>query len=252
MIIAIAATFIRKYEKELIKFHSEPSAFVIEIAASEPNHPHVFQNLLEAAFNCYEHADYCIVSSPGKTIHPDLKKYFTRITPKPTSVFPHDLYVVHRLALRNNFVVSIATLDDIPEIIKLVSKLVKPERIINCLYLAFIETAKDIKVYTFSYESILLGVAILRPMDIWEYVTRNFKLFDFENLLRTAETNIGIIEYLILCPVFGNFDSAFVQELLKLSDYKYLCYFLKYKDTLFGNLTKSLNCILRKLPKKML
>lgn len=220
-----------------------PNAFTIELAACDPNHPNSFGLLMDAGFECYPNYDYCIFTCPPTKIHPALRKYFIRVTPKPASNFTYDLFICHRFAASNKFSVSWVTEDDLSAIYRLTANLVMKKRLLSYVHTSLREEWQGLSVAKFCIDRFVMGLAVIRPMTIWRYVKHKYNIDEFPTIRDVPEEEIGIVEYFVITPAFANRGDFFIREVLRLTDYKALFYLLHPDELNPEKVKRSYNCL---------
>lgn len=238
-------------EEKVTKINGEPNAFSIEIAASDVMFVDSFRLLLDGAFECYPNDEYCLLSCPPKTIHPDLRQYFVKATPKPNSNFPHDLFVLHRASLKcGSMNVTPIKYEDIKELEGFTSNLINRENLINYLENVLDDHDDDdesVKVYAFQIQHVLIGLAVIRPMDIWRQINEEYLFYEFDELEYCRnEDDIGIMEYFIISPIFLHHARLFMREIFRMADYKAIFYILNQFEFDTEELRRSYCCLIGK------
>lgn len=231
---------------EMPESEDDCNAFAIEIAVSDPDHLTSFATLLQAAYGCFPTYEYCILTCPPSVISSELRKYFVKATPKMISNFPHDLFILHRLSTSNNIDVNFATDEDLDDIVHFASKIIAHKRLLRYVKFAFNENLRTFKIIKCTYENLLLGLAIIRPMTLWKYICFKYELEMYGNLNELTDDQIGVIEYLILSPAFANNGDFFIREILRLTNYDALCYMLHIQELDLAKVKRSYNCIFGK------
>lgn len=208
------------------------NAFSLEIAASLPEHKEALIPLLEASFECFPDKDYCILSIPH--IYPSfpLLSEFVRITPKHSSNYPHELYVVHRSALRSELKVRVATPDDAGDIYDLFINLQKVQTLFliidaslsysNCLFRSFVLLC----------EEQIIGLAVVREEYGFEILKNQYRVSDWLNVPFYKPCSQGYLEYFIVSPIFQRCSEFFIMELHRLTGYEVIYYKIYPSDTM--------------------
>lgn len=226
-------------------FLGEANAFAIEIASAMPQHLQSFRSLIESAFECFPECDYCVLSCPTGILNTGLLQYFVRVTPKPDSNFPHELHVLHRLSFKGTMQVRPAVVKDLLLIQKLVKNIVDAARLLRVIVTSF-DSPSPKKTYVYFCEQCLIGVAVIRPTDMWEYVNTHYQVFALVDVNKLKNDNIGLIDYFVISPVFEKNCAFFLREIHRLTDYDALFYILTPDDTSSQTRKKPLAGMLRK------
>lgn len=206
-----------------------------------------FQRLLERVFECFPDLDYCLLACPPKTIHAELMRYFTKATPKSSSNLPYDLFILHRAVLNCHMTVSWVTGYDLHEINQIVSNIKKKDRFMNYVKMAIEHPKHKVKVFKLQIvRRQILGVALVRPMDIWPCLKYRYDLQHIGHIPYNSGDDVGIIEYFILSPIFKIHGEYFIKEIFRLGDYKSLFYILTYDELCLNKNKRSLHSLLGK------
>lgn len=220
-----------KYVPNIPKLYGEVNAFTLELAAAHPYHEVESLNLLlEAAFECFPCRDYCVLSIPSTCPPFPLLNNFTRVTPRPVSPYPQELYVVHRNVVLSNISVRVAIRTDIPAVVQLTYYMVSPEKLIENFTSAVYED-DNYRAFVLLSEDQIVGAAVLREEEDFEYLKTHYELMYWLDENHHKAGSYGLIEYLVLSPIFQRHSRFFLKEIHRLSDYSALYYCIFPSDT---------------------
>ncbi|XP_051909214.1 cilia- and flagella-associated protein 61 [Hippocampus zosterae] len=79
----------------------EPNAFCIQFFFSERNYEIRSLDLIPYIFQLFPDLDFCIITVPTISLDFPLLQNFLRVPPRPGSLLPSDLYILHRDGLRS-------------------------------------------------------------------------------------------------------------------------------------------------------
>lgn len=217
-------------------FHGEPNAFVVEIAAAIPEHENgALIQLLEASFGCFPDRDYCIIGIPSTTPPFSLLRYFVRATPRPVCMFKQELYVLHRNTISSSLEVREAVSSDLSNVEKLVSTIPKQEMFLYNFKMAISGHTEGndafIAAYVMLNRGSPVGVAVLKEEDDVEYLKTHYELNNWFDELHHKAGSHGLIEHLILTPIFQKHSCFFLSELHRISDFTVLYYKVSPNDS---------------------
>lgn len=125
--------------------------------------------------------------------------------------------------------------------------LINKENLINYLENTFFDYDKnDVKIFVMEQEHVILGLTVIRSMDVWDYVVDKYSLYEYEDVQICRADDVGIIEYFICSPIFLQKASLFMREIFRLGDYKALFHMLKYSEHYVEKLERSYCCLIGK------
>lgn len=217
-------------------FHGEANAFVVEIVAAMPEHERgALVQLLEASFGCFPDRDYCIIGIPSTTPAFPLLRYFVRVTPRPICIFEQELYVLHRNTISSSLHVREAISHDLRAVETFVSNVPKHETFMADFKMAVGERDGDNYVYVAAYVMLNrdnpIGIAVVKEEDDVEYLKTHYELSKWFDERHHKAGSHGVIEHLVLTPIFQKHSRFFLNELHRLSDFSVLYYRVSPKDS---------------------
>nr|CAI5824828.1 unnamed protein product [Callosobruchus analis] len=218
-----AYSSVRGIHTRIPEFHGEPNAFCLEIAAAYPDHEVGLMQLFEAAFETFPDREYCIMAVPSTTPINRLTKFFTRIAPRSTGVFPYELYTLHKSAVLGSVRVVAGRSEHIPAVKRLISTIPNNS-------LAFQQFEKGIKQkytpylpFVFLCEEQVMGIAVLSEETDLLYLQSHYDL-SYINASVHKPDSYGVIETLLMNPIFQRHSKFFLRELHRLGDFSVLFY----------------------------
>lgn len=140
-------------------FFGEPNAFAMEICISLKKHEYCLYLLFKAAFDCFPNRDYCITSLPTSSPLCYFMKHFARVIPKPNSVFPHELYALHKNAILGQLSARVALPEDATIFNNIVKSMEKPHGAQDLFKEAVDNQLSLYKAYVFLCEGQIIGAA---------------------------------------------------------------------------------------------
>lgn len=215
---------------KLPKFFGESNAFCIEVAATHADHNIGLYYLLEAAFECFPDRDYVVISLPSSCSVEHWMSRFNRVTPRPTSNYTYDLFVCHKISLLGTVECQVATHHHMPEVYTLLSTI--PTRaIVLSHFEIFMEFENSpYQCFVFLCEGHVIGTAVLSEEHNIDYIDTQYDISHWVPLTVFKSGTFGVIESLVISPIFHNVGRFFKRELHRLSDYQVLFYKHKSYD----------------------
>lgn len=207
-------------------YHGAPNAFVIEIVAAMGEHENgALVQLLEASFGCFPNRDYCIIGIPSTIPVFPILKYFVRVTPRPICSFQQELYVLHRNTISSTLFVREMIHSDLNGVEKLISK---QETFMADFKMAVLQD--NCFGYVMLNGGVPVGIAIIKQEEDVEYLKTHYELNKWFDEGHHKAGSHGVIEHLLLTPIFQRHSRFFLNELHRLSDFTILYYRLTPKD----------------------
>ncbi|EFA04891.2 Uncharacterized protein C20orf26-like Protein [Tribolium castaneum] len=230
-------------------YYGEPNAFALEICTAMDDHENCLYLLFQAAFECFPDREYLIVSLPTETQMCYLKKHFARVTPRPNSVFNHELYVLHKSAILGTLWARVAVSEDKPLVSELVATLSKPSIVEDLFKEAVDSKMGQFKAYTFFCEEQMIGCAIVSEEEEHEYLELHYNVDPWLSPKETRFGTYGSLEQFLLSPIFQRHINFFTRELHRLSDFDVLFYRLKRYDYIYSHRSLPIvNAIINMIP----
>ncbi|KAJ8956355.1 hypothetical protein NQ318_015093 [Aromia moschata] len=206
------------------RFAGEPNAFAVEVAAALPDHEHGLLLLFESSFDCYRDRDYAILSIPSTYPMNKLTELFIRVTPRPSSTFPLELYVLHKSAVLGTVNVVAASPCHSDQIHRLLSTIpnnyMVRQQYDNYLH----DAATAYLVYVMTCEDQVVGIATLSEEFDAEYLQAHYEIIYCADRRLFKSGCHGLIESLVMSPIFHNHANYFLRELHRQSDFSILYY----------------------------
>ncbi|KAF7266503.1 hypothetical protein GWI33_020184 [Rhynchophorus ferrugineus] len=212
------------------KFYGKGNAFCIEVAACHYNHQYSLNLVLGAVFECFPDRDYCIMSIPSSCSLENWMYRFIRVVPRATGSFPYELYVLHKNSLLGKLECHVATREHMPEIITLLSTIPTRPIILSHFEICFEYPYSPYQCFVFLCESHVVGTAVVSEEYNIDYIDAQYNIKRWISLKHLHSGTFGIIESLILSPIFQNSARYLMGEVHRLSDYQVLFYKHKSYD----------------------
>uniref|UniRef100_A0AAR5PBY9 Cilia- and flagella-associated protein 61 N-terminal domain-containing protein n=1 Tax=Dendroctonus ponderosae TaxID=77166 RepID=A0AAR5PBY9_DENPD len=206
------------------KFCGRGNAFSIEVAATHPDHEIGLYHVLEAVFECYPDRDYAVISTPTSCRSEQWMERFNRVAPRPASNHAYDLFVCHRSSLLGELECQVAGREHMAEVYTLLSTI--PTRaIVLSHFEIFMEFENSpYQCFVFLCEGHVVGTAVVSEEYNVEYIDAQYDIASWVPLSCYRSGSYGLIESLILSPIFHNSGRFFKRELHRLSDFQVLFY----------------------------
>lgn len=228
-------------------FNGEPNAFVVEIAAATQEHEKgALVQLLEASFGCFPNRDYCIIGIPSTTPAFPLLRYFVRVTPRSICTFEQELYVLHRNSISSWLQVREARSYDVAGVQKLVANIPKQRRFLNEFKAAVDGDGQEgfVAAFVMLNSGTPVGVAVLKEEEDVEYLKTHYELSNWFNERHHKTGSYGVIQHLVLTPIFQKHSRFFLRELHRLGDFSVLFYRLAPNDSVNASRERSLAAVI--------
>ncbi|KPP73368.1 hypothetical protein Z043_107555 [Scleropages formosus] len=154
--------------------HPEASnAFCIQLFFVEQKYETRSVDFLPYMFALFPDRDFCVISVPMMVPEFPLLKRFLRVTPRPASSLPHELYICHRSSLLTDFEVRVAVSSDRSSVEALIGKLRLQESILEDLDL-FCQARRDphgtpLQAFVAVVQEQVVGTAIIRNEEVLNF-----------------------------------------------------------------------------------
>ncbi|CAH0549570.1 unnamed protein product [Brassicogethes aeneus] len=215
--------------KRKSKYYGSPNAFALEIALAQPAHLASLSHLYEAAFECFPDRDYCVLSQPF-ALTPPVLHFFMFVPPRPEGTFPNSLYLLHRNSMVGQIAVRSATEEDEMGIEDLLKELPSRDNL-RRLYHSSIESPwRPYLCYLLTCEDDIIGMAVLSEFRDSDYLMGHYNISRWMDYRYHRTGCNGLIEYLVVTPVFHKQGRHFLSELHRLSDFSSLYYKTSHKE----------------------
>lgn len=230
-------------------YYGEPNAFAVEISTALEDHENCLYLLFQAAFECFPDREYIVVSFPANSNVCYMRKHFAKVTPRPNSVFSHELYVLHKNAIMGYLWARVSIPEDKASISKLVTGMNKPA-IVEELFKEAVDNKLSLfKAYTFLCETQIIGCAVVCEEEEHEYLEVYYNIDAWISPKEARFGTYGCLEQFLISPVFQRHISFFMRELHRLSNFDILCYRLKRYDYMYSHRSLPVvNAILNMVP----
>ncbi|CAH1987496.1 unnamed protein product [Acanthoscelides obtectus] len=205
------------------EFHGDPNAFCLEITAAYPDHEVGLMQLFEAAFETFPDREYCIMAVPSTTPINRLTKFFTRVVPRSTGVFPYELYALHKSAVLGHVRVVAGSSKHIPAVKRLISTIPNNSFVLQEFEKSIKDPATPYLPFVFLCEEQVIGLAILSEETDLLYLQAHYDLSYINTRVHRSDS-YGVIETLLINPIFQRHSKLFLSELHTLGDFSVLFY----------------------------
>ncbi|XP_023215289.1 cilia- and flagella-associated protein 61-like isoform X2 [Centruroides sculpturatus] len=176
---------------------------------------------LFSAFEKYENIDHCIITVPHSLPEFPLLKHFVMLTPRPNSLFPHNLYLCHKASLYSHFQVRYAVPTDLPKITSLIKTLKGSKKIINDVIQYFDagcdERRRKLHALVALNINQIIGIVVLRNKDELDTINLHYFLENFMQFEYHGDKDYGHVIHCLLVPMFRNFSRMFLKEILRIT-----------------------------------
>ncbi|KAK9873376.1 hypothetical protein WA026_022182 [Henosepilachna vigintioctopunctata] len=212
------------------KFYGEPNAFALEVLVTQPGHEQAIPRLLRASFECFKNKNYCLLCAPSTDVSYNLLDNFVRVTPRNHSTFPHDLYVLHRNTVNCEMKVRLSTEDDHPYVLEFLKQMLK-EMDITRQYLDAVENPDSpYMALIMICQNQIIGLAVISEHVDLNYLFAHYTLYEWVDDDTHGVGSVGVLENLLIYPVFQKSCKFFLNEIHRLADFSLLVYSVEYKD----------------------
>ncbi|XP_049613499.1 cilia- and flagella-associated protein 61 isoform X2 [Syngnathus scovelli] len=199
----------------------EPNVFCIQFFFSEKNFETRSLDLIPYIFQLFPDLDFCIITVP--TLSPDfpLLQNFLRVPPRPGSLLPSDLYVLHRDGLRS-VKVRPALESDRDDLAALVRHLKKGQKaLLQDLDLIFnkeTDAAKcSLQAFVVDVEGAVVGTLIIRDEMDLEYIRARYNIESFIYYSHHDVHEHAELRHFVLRRCFQHFSRHLFKETLRLT-----------------------------------
>lgn len=196
------------------------NAFCIQLFCIDERHEMRSVDFLAVAFEKFPDKEFAVITTPHMVPEFPLLQKFLRVTPKTSSTLGQELYVFHRMALSESFVVRSALPADYAHVEKLVANISMHDSLLADLR-QFNEAGRDpdgteIQAFVADVLGQVVGVAILRREEDVEYVRSHYYIEDFIYYSHHAREEHGHLHHFVLNPIFASLSKHFLKEVLRL------------------------------------
>ncbi|XP_057670515.1 cilia- and flagella-associated protein 61-like isoform X2 [Diorhabda carinulata] len=213
------------------EFKGEDNAFSLEIAACLPSHEYGLIMLFESAFECFPNRDYCVMAVPTTISVIKLTKYFGRVPPRCTGTFPSELYVMHKNSMLGELAVEIASKSHEKQVKQLLSTIPDSYSAIQQFEISINFPRGLYTSFVCLCDKEVIGICILSEEIDLDYLTSHYDVSSL-HVDSYPPGSHGIIESIVISPIFQRHDKFFLRDLHRLSNYSILF----YRHTPYDNL----------------
>ncbi|XP_061560064.1 cilia- and flagella-associated protein 61 [Phycodurus eques] len=198
-----------------------PNAFCIQFFFSEKNYEIRSLDLIPYIFQLFPDLDFCIITVP--TLSPDfpLLQNFLRVPPRPSSLLPSDLYVLHRDGLRS-VKVRLATESDRNGVADLMADMrLGGDALLQDLDLIF-NTQSDgaerpLQAFVADVDGAMVGTLIISDEKDMEYIRARYNIENFIYFSHHGSHEHAQLHHFVLHRCFQHFGRHFFKETLRLA-----------------------------------
>ncbi|XP_011864945.1 PREDICTED: cilia- and flagella-associated protein 61-like [Vollenhovia emeryi] len=217
------------------------NVFVLEMFATrDGTRPHCSHDLLEAAFDCFPHLEYCAVLLPFS--HPSYQFlqhfvvfFMQRVPLRCNRDFPMTLYLVHRAALREEMRCRRARVQDREAIEELLLTVSARHEVLADFHRSHLDC------FVFESNDTMLGLAILCAESEVNLVTNHYHIEDYVSVRSIPQDGYRRLLHFVLMPIFSAYHRFFFREIARLSELTVLFYRLVDESTVMLPLVSCLN-----------
>ncbi|XP_061669153.1 cilia- and flagella-associated protein 61 isoform X2 [Syngnathoides biaculeatus] len=200
---------------------AEPNTFCIQFFFSEKNYEIRSLDLIPYIFQLFPDLDFCIITVP--TLSPDfpLLQNFLRVPPRPSSLLPSDLYVLHCDALRR-IKVRPAVESDRDAVAGLMADIrLEGDAVLQDLDLIF-NTQSDgaecpLQAFLADVDGAIVGTLIISDEKDMEYIRARFNIENFIYFSHHGAHEHAQLRHFVLRHRFQHFSRHFFKETLRLA-----------------------------------
>ncbi|KAF5281306.1 hypothetical protein FQR65_LT14767 [Abscondita terminalis] len=228
------------YAQNYPSFLGELNAFTLEVAASQVWHElESTLLLLAAAFECFPEKEYCVMSIPSTCPPFPMLDHFVRVAPRPTSTYPHELYILHRNTIMSELSVRPAVISDVEEVQRLIENISVIQGLIDD-FLSAVCDEYDFTSYVMISEDKIVGVSVVKDETNFDYLKAHYILTEMLEEEHYKSASYGLLLHLVLSPIFLRHGKYFYKEIMRLGDYTALNYYVALSDTVTLTRDKSI------------
>ncbi|KAJ8916545.1 hypothetical protein NQ315_000187 [Exocentrus adspersus] len=213
-----------KLAQKIPKFLGEDSAFCLEVAAAHPDHEAGLIMLFESAFECFPDREYLVMSMPCTVPMKKLSSFFSRIAPRPDGAFPYEVFVMHKNTMLTKIKVEPARSRHEQQIRRLLAT-IPNQYYIQHQFEAYRQSPNNpYSAYVMLSGDQVVAFALLTEENDVNFLQRNYDLASVVTMGMYKSGTHGLLETLVLSPIFEVHAKFFLRELHRLSDFSILYY----------------------------
>ncbi|CAG9770000.1 unnamed protein product [Ceutorhynchus assimilis] len=210
---------------KLPSYAGKGNAFAIEVAATHPDHTSSIHYVLESVFECFPDREYCVLSTPTETpMEHWINSSFCRATPRPGSRFPNSLYICHKSSLLGCLECKVASKEHLTEVYNLLSTIPTRAIVLSHFEISMEFEKSPYQCFVFLCEGQIIGTAVVSEEFDIDYIDAQYDISIWVPLHCYKSGSYGVIESLIISPIYHAHGRFFKKELHRLSDYDVLFY----------------------------
>ncbi|KAL3269154.1 hypothetical protein HHI36_008233 [Cryptolaemus montrouzieri] len=215
---------------QIPNFPGQPDAFALEVLVSDTNHEAAAKILLESAFECFNNKNYCLMCCPSTEPPQNFLKDFVRVTPRNISVFPHDLFILHRSTIDSKMDVRISVEEDSPYIIEFLHQMMKPSAIFRQYVSSVQNKNSEFLTLIMTCENQIVGLAVISEHVDMDYLYAHYTLYKWIDESKHGGDTVGTLENFLIYPVFQRYCRYFLNQIHRLTDFSLLTYAVGFDD----------------------
>ncbi|XP_077409752.1 cilia- and flagella-associated protein 61 [Vanacampus margaritifer] len=197
----------------------EPNAFCIQFFFSEKNYEISSLDLIPYIFQVFPDLDFCIITVP--TLSPDfpLLQNFLRVPPRPGSLLPADLYILHRDGLRS-VKVRAAVESDRDAVANLATGVkIGRDALLQDLDLILDnqmdKAERPPQAFVADVDGTVVGTLIIKDEEDMEYIRARYNIENFIYYSHHGDHEHAQLRHFVLHRCFQHFSRHFFKETLR-------------------------------------
>ncbi|KAL0967286.1 hypothetical protein UPYG_G00250310 [Umbra pygmaea] len=196
-----------------------PNAFCIQLFVIDKKFEMRSVDFLPNIFKLFPDRDFCIITVPKLAPEFPLLQSFLRAVPHPTSSFPQELYIFHRVGLLKAFDVRLAMSADKPAVCDLVNALRPHGSLLEDLD-RFFQARRDadgtpLQAFVAHVQNQVVGIVILRNEEDIDYIRAKYNIENFIYFSHHHYEEHGQLCHFVLNPIFLHRAKHFLKEVLR-------------------------------------
>ncbi|XP_019751817.1 cilia- and flagella-associated protein 61 isoform X2 [Hippocampus comes] len=199
----------------------EPNAFCIQFFFSEKNYEIRSLDLIPYIFQLFPDLDFCIITVPTMSLDFPLLQNFLRVPPRPGSLLPSDLYILHRDGLRSVNVRPAleSDRDGLADLVRRVRRgRVALLRDLDLLFDNQADAAEcPLQAFVADVDGALAGMLIIRDEMDMEYIRARYNIENFIYFSHHGAQEHAQLRHFVLRRCFQHFSRHLFKEALRLA-----------------------------------
>ncbi|XP_071057145.1 cilia- and flagella-associated protein 61-like [Onthophagus taurus] len=230
------------------RYNGPINAFTLELLAAWPEHEKSLVELLQAGFELFPNKDYCVLCIPSTApFFQLLTKMFIRVTPTGGSNFAHELYVVHRNSLYCRILIRKATLYDVKNVKKLLSRMRSGLKVFQTFHKYLTSHYDNHQTFVVLANNEIVGVVNVKDLNNSAYIFNRYQVSRMTDLSKHKPCCFGRIKHFALSPIFQRHSRWLLLELHRLTDYSLLIHLVEPDEGTTMFRFDPLACVLNEL-----